>query len=211
MEIDILALYVRTNQALSIIREINAIAKGCTPADFLALHLDLFLNYPREVFLEFKARARKREIPAPGFMYGASLMLSYLPPARNDVGYIWLYRGMSKAEAGKIARGDYTDISFYWTPNKHKAAGYAKRGGGVVCAILVPARVIRIENNELNETLIPAFEALPLACRIDFYSTILNKCCNSLIFRRLSRKYFGKYPRSFYIRIAKRKVMQYEI
>lgn len=148
--------------------------------------------------------------PPADWMFGMALILAHLPSIYQS-GYVWLYRGMSKAEAAQIANGLYRDISFYWTPIRHKAAGY----GPIVCAILTPAVHIKKEYKDLSEVNIVTFAALADAHEIRFYcpfgSMFLNKCCNLLIFRRLSEKIFGKYRPKLYLRIAKRKVMQYEI
>lgn len=148
--------------------------------------------------------------PPADFMFGMSLILAHMPPIYPG-GYVWLYRGMSKAEAAQIANGLYRDVSFYWTPIRHKAAGY----GQMVCAIHTPAVHIRGEYKPFSEVYIIPFAALDEATEIRFYrpfgSMFLNKCCNLLIFRRLSEKIFGKYRPKLYLRLAKRKVMKYEI
>lgn len=180
--------------------------------------LEMVLYYPdlitKSPYLCFMAQKRKAipwgKKPDANYMFGMSLILACLPSIYQS-GYVWLYRGMSKAEAAQIANGLYRDVSFYWTPIRHKAAGY----GPIVCAIHTPAVHIKKESKSLSEVNIVAFAALDDATEIRFYrpfgSMFLKKCCNLLIFRRLSEKIFGKYRPKFYLRLAKRKVMKYEI
>lgn len=215
------------------IRLIDAIAKTTPPLEFLEKYPQFWKTHPKLVFNTYRLQSCSRKEQAPGFWFGVSLILALLPPALNDSGYIWLYRGMSKVEAAKIARGEELDISFYWTPDRDKAAIYAFTNEqiGIICAIRIPASCVRLVHYE-SEYCIPAFEAFSQATDMRFYipleflpmiwakgkgncpkflSTILNKCWNSLIFKRLRRKIFVKYQRLFYLRIAKRKVMRYEI
>ena len=184
------------------------------PLEMVQYYPDFVLKSP---FLCFMAQKRKAlsitafgSKPDADFMFGMSLILARMPSIYQS-GYVWLYRGMSKAEAAQIANGLYRDISFYWTPIRHKAALY----GPIVCAILTPAVHIKKEYKDLSEVNIVAFAALADAHEIRFYrpvgSMFLNKCCNLLIFRRLSKKIFGNYRPKLYLRLAKRKVMQYEI
>lgn len=200
-----------------------------SPLEFLARHYDTFVSHARFVVSRYIAQTHRRtaismierrkyeerEKPPAGFGYGVSLMLAHLPPLYEDGGYIWIYRGMSKAEAAQIARGQYDDISYFWTWTKRQAAGYAI-GGGVVCAALAPKKCIRANGGpEMSELFVPGFEAVGLAHEVRFYrpfaSTILNKCCNLLIFKQLSRKIFGKYKPCFYLRLTNQKVSRYEI
>lgn len=212
------------------ITHISEIADKNTPLEFISKYPYLLAIYPDIVCNEYLLHAhwciretpnlnagRGNGTPPPGFCYGLALMLSLLPPLYgDDKTHIWLYRGMSKAEAAQIARGDYNDISHYWTTILNKAAGYA-RGGGVVCAIFVPRSCIRGATPEIRECYIPAFEALSNAAQIRFYrpirlaSTFLNKCCNLLIFKQIKRILFGRFQAFVYLRLTNQKVSSYEI
>lgn len=184
------------------------------PLEMVLRYPDLITKSPDLCFVAQKRKAlpntSRGKKPDADYMFGMSLILACLPSIYQS-GYVWLYRGMSKAEAAQIANGLYRDISFYWTPIRHKAALY----GPIVCAIHIPAVHIKKEYKSLSEVNIVAFAALDDATEIRFYrpfgSMFLKKCCNLLIFRRLSEKIFGKYRPKLYLRIAKRKVMKYEI
>lgn len=184
------------------------------PLEMVLYYPDLITKSPYLCFMTQKRKAIPNtswgKKPDANYMFGMSLILAHMPSIYPS-GYVWLYRGMSKAEAAQIANGLYRDISFYWTPIRHKAALY----GPIVCAIHTPAVHIKKEYKSLSEVNIVAFAALDDATEIRFYrpvgSMFLNKCCNLLIFKRLSSKIFGIYSRKFYLRLAKRKVMKYEI
>ena len=184
------------------------------PLEMIQYYPDLIIKNPSFCFIAQKKKALSKAAcsikPDENYMFGMSLLLAHLPSIYQS-GHVWLYRGMSKAEAAQIANGLYRDISFYWTPIRRKAALY----GPIVCAIHTPAVHIKKEYKDLSEVNIVAFAALIDATEIRFYrpvgSMFLKKCCNLLIFRRLSKKIFGKYLPKLYLRIAKRKVMKYEI
>lgn len=167
-------------------------------------------KYPAICFYSQSCKAQERKIPKENFMFGMSLLLAHMPSIYQG-GYVWLYRGMSKAEAAQIANGLYRDISFFWTPTRSTAANYSQ----IVCAIYTPVTHIKNEYKSMSEVNIVAFAALADATEIRFYyafgSMFLNKCCNLLIFRRLSKKIFGNNRPKLYLRLAKRKVMKYEI
>lgn len=185
-----------------------------SPLEMVLYYPDLIIKRPYLCFMAQKRKALSTTAfgskPDADFMFGMSLILMCLPSIYKS-GYVWLYRGMSKAEAAQIANGLYRDISFYWTPIRRKAAVY----GPIVCAIHTPAVHIKEEYKSLSEVNIVAFAALDDATEIRFYrpfgSMFLNKCCNLLIFKRLSEIIFGKYRPKLYLRLAKRKVMRYEI
>lgn len=188
-------------------------ARALDPLELVRTVPQAVVKYPDVCFSNENIKyydAKLYRKPPADWMFGMALILAHMPPIYQS-GYVWLYRGMSKAEAAQIANGLYRDVSFYWTPIRHKAAGY----GPIVCAIHTPAAHIRGEYKNWSEVYIPAFAALDDATEIRFYrpfgSMFFKKCCNLLIFRRLSEKIFGKYRPKFYLRLAKRKVMRYEI
>lgn len=180
------------------------------PLEIFEKYPEYVAKYPEMCFLSQSWKAQTRKIPKKNFMFGMSLLLAHLPSIYQG-GYVWLYRGMSKAEAAQIANGLYRDISFFWTPIRLYAANYSP----IVCAIRTPAAHIKREYKSMAEFNIVAFAALADATEIRFYyaygSMLLNKCCNLLIFKRLSEKIFGNNRPKLYLRLAKRKVMKYEI
>ena len=135
----------------------------------------------RVAFLCFAERLHRaeffQEIPPPQLNAIANDYYADAEPWFKDAeGCVTLYRGMSEDEARLISSREYDSVGVFWTRVANKAAGYAWTRGekrrSFLCAIRIPASLIKIASDRFSEVRISAKESLPQALSIRFYKVL---------------------------------------